>query len=129
MRIDVFRSSGPGGQSVNTTDSAVRITHLPTGVVVSSQAQRSQIQNRESCMQMLKSKLYEMKVLERKESLSDLGGIKQDIAFGSQIRNYVFHPYSLVKDTRTKCESGNVEAVMDGEIDQFINAYLKEFSE
>lgn len=127
VRIDTYRASGAGGQHVNKTDSAVRITHIPTGIVVSSQSQRSQIQNRETCWKMLKSKLYEMEVLERKKSVEALGGEKKEIAWGSQIRNYVFQPYTLVKDTRTKVESGNVQAVMDGEIDPFVNAYLKEF--
>lgn len=126
LRIDTFRSSGAGGQHVNVTDSAVRITHLPTGIVVSCQSQRSQNQNKEACYKMLKSKLYELEVIEREEKLKKLGGEKKDIGWGSQIRNYVFHPYSLVKDTRTKVESTNVQAVMDGDLDQFVNAYLKE---
>lgn len=127
MRIDTFRSSGAGGQHVNTTDSAVRITHIPTGIVVSCQNQRSQIQNREACMKMLKSKLYEKEVMEREEALKEIGGEKKKIEWGSQIRNYVFQPYTMVKDTRTKYEEGNVAAVMDGHIDGFVNAYLKEF--
>lgn len=127
VRVDTFRASGAGGQHVNKTDSAVRMTHAPSGIVVSCQSERSQIQNRETCMKMLKSKLYEKEVEERQAKLKDLGGEKKDIAWGSQIRNYVFQPYTLVKDTRTKHESGNVAAVMDGEIDEFINAYLKEF--
>lgn len=127
LRIDTYRSSGAGGQHVNKTDSAVRMTHLPTGIVVASQTQRSQIQNRESCMKMLKSKLYEMQVLEREQALKNLGGEKKEIAWGSQIRNYVFQPYTLVKDTRTKFETGNIQAVMDGDLDEFVNAYLKEF--
>lgn len=127
VRIDTFRSSGAGGQHVNKTDSAVRLTHLPTGIVVSSQTQRSQIQNRESCYQMLRSMLYEREVEERKAKLDALSGEKQDIAWGSQIRNYVFQPYTLVKDTRTKVEMGDIQAVMDGEIDIFVNAYLMEF--
>jgi peptide chain release factor 2 len=127
VRIDTYRASGAGGQHVNKTDSAVRITHLATGIVVSSQSQRSQIQNRETCWKMLKSKLYEMEVLARKESVAALGGEKKEIAWGSQIRNYVFQPYTLVKDTRTKVETSNVQAVMDGEIDEFVNGYLKEF--
>jgi peptide chain release factor 2 len=127
IRVDTYRASGAGGQHVNKTDSAVRMTHIPTGIVVSSQTQRSQIQNRESCLKMLKSKLYEKEYEERQKSLKDMSGEKKEIAWGSQIRNYVFQPYTLVKDTRTKFESGNVQAVMDGEIDDFVNAYLKEF--
>lgn len=127
LRIDTYRSSGAGGQHVNKTDSAVRITHLPTGIVVSCQNQRSQLQNKETCFKMLRSKLYEMEVIEREKAMKDLGGEKKEIAWGSQIRNYVFQPYTLVKDTRTKVETGNIQAVMDGEIDDFVNAYLKEF--
>lgn len=127
VRIDTYRSSGAGGQHVNKTDSAVRLTHIRSGIVVSCQTQRSQVQNKEACFQMLKSKLYEQEVLEREKALSDLKGEKKENAWGSQIRNYVFQPYTLVKDTRTKVESGNISAVMDGEIDEFINAYLKEF--
>lgn len=127
LRVDTYRSSGAGGQHVNKTDSAVRMTHLPSGIVVSCQTQRSQLQNREACLKMLRSKLYEIEVTEREKAIQSLGGEKKDIAWGSQIRNYVFHPYTLVKDTRTKFEIGNVQSVMDGEIDDFINAYLKEF--
>lgn len=127
IRVDTFRSSGAGGQHVNKTDSAVRMTHLPTGIVVSCQSERSQIQNRETCLQMLRSKLYEKKHREQQEKLSSMGGEKKEIAWGSQIRNYVFQPYTLVKDTRTKLERGNIDAVMNGEIDDFVNAYLKEF--
>lgn len=126
LRVDTYRASGAGGQHVNKTDSAVRMTHLPSGIVVSSQSQRSQIQNREYCLKMLKSKLYEQEVLERKKDLDALSGEKKEIAWGNQIRNYVFQPYTLVKDTRTGVESGNVASVMDGEIDLFVNAYLKE---
>lgn len=126
IRVDTFRSSGAGGQHVNTTDSAVRITHLKTGIVVSSQSQRSQIQNRETCMKMLRSKIYEKLVEERESKIKEHSGEKKEIAWGSQIRNYVFQPYTLVKDPRTGYESGNIRAVMDGEIDGFINAYLKE---
>lgn len=127
LRIDTYRSSGAGGQHVNKTDSAVRLTHLSTGIVVSCQTQRSQVQNKEACFQMLRSKLYELEVLEREKAIDSMKGEKKDNAWGSQIRNYVFQPYTLVKDTRTKVESGNVQAVMDGEIDEFVNAYLKEF--
>lgn len=128
IRVDTFRSSGAGGQHVNVTDSAVRITHLPTNIVVSCQSERSQIQNRETCMKLLRSKLYEKEVQEREESLRKMGGEKKEIAWGSQIRNYVFQPYTLVKDTRTGFETGNIQAMMDGELlDDFIIAYLKEF--
>ncbi len=127
LRIDTYRASGAGGQHVNKTDSAVRITHLPSGIVVSCQSQRSQIQNREACLKMLRSKLYEQEALEREKALSSLGEEKREIAWGSQIRNYVFQPYTLVKDTRTKFESGEIQKVMDGDLDDFINAYLKEF--
>ncbi len=127
IRIDTFRSSGAGGQHVNTTDSAVRITHIPTNIVVTSQNERSQIQNRQTCMQMLKSKLYEKEILQREEEISKIGGEKKKIEWGSQIRSYVFQPYTLVKDTRTKYETSNVQAVLNGEIDEFVKAYLKEF--
>jgi len=129
LRVDTYRSSGAGGQHVNTTDSAVRITHLPTGVVVSCQKERSQIQNRETCLKMLRSKLYQLQLREREEKLSKMGGEKKEIAWGSQIRNYVFQPYTLVKDARTGYETGNIGAMMDGELlDAFIVAYLKEFA-
>jgi len=127
VRIDTFRASGAGGQHVNVTDSAVRITHIPSGVVVSCQSERSQVQNKETCFKMLRSKLYQLEVTEREKKLKEMGGEKKDIAWGSQIRNYVFQPYTLVKDTRTKVESGNIQAVMDGDIDDFVNAYLKEY--
>lgn len=127
VRIDTYRASGAGGQHVNKTDSAVRMTHLPTSIMVSCQSERSQIQNREACLKMLRAKLYEREVEERQAKLQALGGEKKEIAFGSQIRNYVFQPYTLVKDTRTKAEMGNIQAVMDGDIDLFVNAYLKEF--
>lgn len=127
IRIDTFRASGAGGQHVNTTDSAVRITHVPTGIVVSCQGERSQLQNKETCLKMLRSKLYEKEILEREEALEKIGGEKKEIAWGSQIRNYVFQPYTLVKDTRTKYEEGNIQEVMDGSLDGFVNAYLKEF--
>lgn len=128
IRVDTFRASGAGGQHVNVTDSAVRMTHLPSGIVVSCQSERSQTQNRETCLKLLKSKLYEQEVMEREESLKAMGGEKKEIAWGSQIRNYVFQPYTLVKDTRTQYESGNIQAMMDGDLlDDFIVAYLKEF--
>lgn len=128
IRVDTYRSSGAGGQHVNVTDSAVRITHLPTNIVVTCQSERSQIQNRETCMKLLRSKLYEREVLEREESLKTMGGEKKKIEWGSQIRNYVFQPYTLVKDARTGYEVGNIQAMMDGELlDNFIVAYLKEF--
>ncbi len=127
IRVDTFRASGAGGQHVNKTDSAVRMTHIPSGIVVSCQSERSQIQNRETCMKMLQSKLYEKEVNERQAKISAMGGEKKDIAWGSQIRNYVFQPYTLVKDTRTKVEKGDIQAVMDGDIDDFVTAYLKEF--
>lgn len=127
LRIDTFRASGAGGQHVNRTDSAVRITHLPTGFVVSCQSERSQLQNKETCFKMLRSKLYEKQLEERDAKLRELAGEKKEIAWGSQIRSYVFQPYTLAKDTRTKVEIGNIQAVMDGDIDPFIIAYLKEF--
>ncbi len=127
IRIDTFRASGAGGQHVNRTDSAVRITHLPSGIVVSCQAERSQVQNKETCFKLLRSKLYEKEVLEREASLRALSGEKKEIGWGSQIRNYVFQPYTLVKDARTGVEVGDVRAMMDGELlDEFIIAYLKE---
>ena len=127
IRVDTYRASGAGGQHVNKTDSAVRITHIPSGIIVTCQSERSQIQNRETCMKMLRAKLYEQELSERENKLKEMAGEKKDIAWGSQIRNYVFQPYTLVKDTRTKYEVGNIHAVMDGELDDFINAYLKEF--
>lgn len=125
LRIDTYRSTGAGGQHINTTDSAVRITHLPTGVVVQCQNERSQIQNRATAMKMLTSKLVELKMKEHEKELAALQGEQQEIGWGSQIRSYVFHPYSMVKDHRTNVEKGNVQAVMDGDIDEFIQAYLK----
>lgn len=128
IRIDTFRSSGAGGQHVNVTDSAVRMTHLPTNIVVSCQSERSQTQNRETCLKLLRSKLYQVEVQQRAASLEAMGGEKMEIGWGSQIRNYVFQPYRLVKDARTGYEVGNVDAMMDGELlDDFIVAYLKEF--
>ena len=124
LRIDTYRSSGAGGQHVNVTDSAVRITHLPTNIVVTCQNQRSQIQNRAVAMQVLRSKLYELELEKRRADSADLEATKMDISFGSQIRNYVLHPYRLVKDTRTKFEVTDVDAVLDGDIDDFIKAFL-----
>ena len=125
IRVDTFRASGAGGQHINKTDSAIRITHFPTGIVVSCQNERSQHKNRETAMKMLKAKLLEIKEQEQKDKLSDIQGEQMDIGFGSQIRSYVFHPYNLVKDHRTNFEMGNINAVMDGDIDGFINEYLK----
>ena len=125
LRIDTYRSSGAGGQHINKTSSAVRITHIPTGLVVSCQPQRSQTQNRETAMKMLKSKLLNLKEKEHKETISDLKGVQMDIAWGSQIRSYVFCPYTLVKDHRTNYEIGNVQSVMDGDLNGFIDSYLR----
>ena len=125
LRVDTYRASGAGGQHVNKTDSAVRITHLPTGITVQSQAQRSQLQNREQAMAMLKSKLYLLEQEEKEKEMAALRGEQKDIAWGSQIRSYVFHPYSMVKDHRTDHETGNAQAVVDGELDPFIDAYLQ----
>ncbi|MBQ7033891.1 MAG: peptide chain release factor 2 [Clostridia bacterium] len=125
IRVDTYRSSGAGGQHINKTDSAIRITHIPTGVVVACQNERSQHQNRETAMKMLKSKLLEIAEREQKEKIEDIKGVQKEIAWGSQIRSYVFHPYSMAKDHRTNFEMGNISAVMDGDIDGFINAYLK----
>jgi len=124
LRIDVFRSSGPGGQGVNTADSAVRITHLPTGIVVSCQNERSQLRNRDTALRVLRARLYQLAAEKQRAELEQLTGDKKGIAFGSQIRSYVFAPYQLVKDHRTNVEVGNVEAVLDGELDPFIEAYL-----
>lgn len=126
IRVDTYRSSGAGGQYVNKTESAIRITHLATGIVVQCQNERSQHSNRETAMSMLKAKLAERKEIEHKEKIEDLAGELKDMGWGSQIRSYVFQPYTMVKDHRTGAESGNINAVMDGDIDQFINAYLKQ---
>ena len=125
LRIDTYRASGAGGQHINKTSSAVRITHIPTNTVVACQSERSQIQNRETAMRMLKSKLLDLKEKEHKEKIEDLKGEQREIAWGSQIRSYVFCPYTMVKDHRTNYEVGNVEAVMDGKIDDFMESYLK----
>ncbi len=125
LKIDTYRATGAGGQHINTTDSAIRITHLPTGVVVTCQAERSQIKNREAALKMLKAKLYQLEIEKQEQELLEIRGEQKEIGWGSQIRSYVFHPYSMVKDHRTSTESGNVQAVMDGDLDQFINAYLR----
>ena len=126
IRIDVYRSTGAGGQGVNTTDSAVRITHLPTKIVVTCQNERSKIQNKEKALEILKNKLYQLEIEKKEKELKELKGEQVDINFGSQIRNYVMHPYSLVKDLRTNVETSNVSKVLDGDIDLFINSCLKE---
>lgn len=126
LKVDTYRASGAGGQHVNKTESAIRITHIPTGIVVACQNERSQHKNRDTAMKMLYAKLLELKQQAQKDKIEDLKGEQLDIGWGSQIRSYVFHPYSMVKDHRTLAETGNVAAVMDGELDQFINAYLKE---
>lgn len=125
VKIDTYRSSGAGGQHVNTTDSAVRMTHLPTGAIVTCQTERSQIKNRERAINLLKAKIYQIRIEEEEARLLEIRGDQKEIGWGSQIRSYVFHPYSMVKDHRTSAETGNVGAVMDGEIDLFINAYLR----
>ena len=125
IRIDTYRASGAGGQHVNMTDSAVRITHFPTGVVVTCQKERSQLSNRETAMKMLKSKLLEIELKKKEEEMKKIQGEQTDIGWGNQIRSYVFQPYALVKDHRTNTEIGNVKAVMDGSIDDFINSYLR----
>ena len=125
LKVDVYRSSGAGGQHVNKTSSAVRMTHLPTGIVVACQNERSQHQNREVCLKMLMSKLIEIKEREHLDKIEDIKGVQKEIAWGSQIRSYVFMPYTLAKDHRTGFENGNINAVMDGDLDGFIQAYLK----
>ena len=125
LKVDTYRASGAGGQHINKTDSAVRMTHIPTGVIVQCQSERSQIQNREQCMKLLRAKLFELERRRQEEKRAEIAGDYQAIEWGSQIRSYVFHPYSLVKDHRTGFETGNVQAVMDGELEGFIEAYLK----
>ena len=125
LKIDTYRATGAGGQHINTTDSAVRITHMPTGVVVQCQAERSQIKNREKAMNMLKAKLYQLEIEKQQAELDEIRGDQKEIGWGSQIRSYVFHPYSMVKDHRTSEETGNTGAVMDGDLDAFIHAYLR----
>lgn len=125
LRIDTYRSSGAGGQHVNMTDSAVRITHLPTGIVVTCQKERSQLQNRETAMKFLRSKLLEVEMTKQEEKMREIQGEQSEIGWGSQIRSYVFQPYTMAKDHRTQTEIGNIRAVMDGEIDEFINSYLR----
>ena len=125
LRIDIFRSSGNGGQGVNTTDSAVRIVHIPTRIMVTCQDERSQIMNKEKAMRVLKSKLYQLELEKRDEELRKIQGTQKDINFGSQIRSYIMHPYSMVKDHRTNTETSNVSKVLDGDIDLFINDVLK----
>ncbi len=128
LKVDTYRSGGAGGQHVNKTESAIRITHIPTGIVVACQNERSQHQNREVAMKMLKSKLIEIKEREHLDKIEDIKGVQKEIAWGSQIRSYVFMPYTLAKDHRTNFENGNINAVMDGDLDGFINAYLKAVS-
>lgn len=125
LKIDTYRASGAGGQHINKTESAVRITHLPTNTVVACQAERSQLKNREQAMKMLQAKLYQLKLEEKQDHLDEIRGEQKEIGWSSQIRSYVFHPYSMVKDHRTNAETGNVQAVMDGDLDLFINAYLR----
>ncbi|WP_339227336.1 peptide chain release factor 2 [Oceanobacillus sp. FSL K6-2867] len=125
IKVDTYRASGAGGQHVNTTDSAVRITHLPTNTIVTCQNERSQIKNREAAMKMLKSKLYQLEIERQQQELDDIRGEQKEIGWGSQIRSYVFHPYSMVKDHRTNVETGNTQAVMDGDLSVFIDAYLR----
>jgi peptide chain release factor 2 len=125
IKVDTYRASGAGGQHINKTDSAIRITHLETGIVVTCQNQRSQIKNREQAMKMLKSKLYQLEIEKKEEQMAEIRGEQKEIGWGSQIRSYVFHPYSMVKDHRTNVEMGNIGAVMDGDIDIFIDAYLR----
>ena len=124
LRIDTFRSSGAGGQHVNKTDSAIRITHIPSGIVTQCQTQRSQHKNKDQAMKVLKSKLYQLEIEKQKQSKKELEGEKMDIGWGSQIRSYVFHPYNMIKDHRTKFEVGNIKSIMDGNLDEFMYSYL-----
>src|SRR5699024_4601596 len=125
LKIDTYRASGAGGQHVNTTDSAIRITHIPTNTIVTCQSERSQIKNREHAMKMLKSKLYQQEIEKKDEERSEIRGEQSEIRWGSQIRSYIFHPYSMVKDHRKKIDEGNAQGVIDGKIDPFIDAYLR----
>lgn len=125
MRVDVYRSSGPGGQCVNTTDSAVRLTHEPTGIVVTCQNEKSQLQNKEAAFRVLKAKLYEIEERKRQDEIDSLRGERMENSFGSQIRNYVLYPYQMVKDLRSGVETGNVDAVLDGELEEFVIGYHK----
>ncbi|WP_313467125.1 peptide chain release factor-like protein, partial [Carnobacterium sp.] len=125
LKVDTYRASGAGGQHINKTDSAIRITHIPSGVVVASQAQRSQMKNREQAMSMLKAKLHQLEVEEKEKEMAEIRGEQKEIGWGSQIRSYVFHPYTMVKDHRTNYETGNITSVMDGDLDPFIQAYLR----
>ena len=128
IEMQVYRASGAGGQHVNKTSSAVRLIHKPTGIVVASQQERSQFQNKDNCMKMLRSKLLELKAQQHAEKISDIKGVQMKIEWGSQIRSYVFMPYQMVKDTRTGYETGNIDNVMDGDLDGFINAYLTQLA-
>ena len=125
VRVDVYRSSGPGGQCVNTTDSAVRLTHVPTGIVVTCQDQKSQLQNKEAAFRVLRARLYELELQKRQEELDELRGDVRHIEFGSQIRNYVLYPYQLVKDVRSGVETSDVDAVLDGELEEFVIGFHK----
>lgn len=125
LKIDTYRASGAGGQHVNTTDSAIRMTHIPTNTIVTCQSERSQIKNREQAMKMMKSKLYQLEIEKKEQELADIRGEQTEIGWGSQIRSYIFHPYSMVKDHRTKIDEGNAQGVIDGKIDTFIDAYLR----
>ena len=125
VRVDTYRASGAGGQHINKTDSAIRMTHIPTGVVVQCQSERSQIQNREQALKLLRAKLFELELEKQAELKEKIGGTYQAIEWGSQIRSYVFHPYNLVKDHRTGVETGNIQSVMDGNLDAFMEGYLK----